>query len=79
MTVSTKYNAGDEVWYMMLNKPTKEPIWNIRIGIGSKNEVDIKYFFFRPRINDNHLVMGESEIYSSKEELLQTLFLNNVK
>ena len=62
MKIETKYDIGQEVWVMSMNKPHCTTIISIRIG---KDELlySLKYF----------LIKKEEEIFPTKEELLKSL------
>lgn len=63
----TKYNIGDAVWFIWENKVQYSYITHVtETPIGNLYEFDIIY-------NNYPLVMGESEIFPTKEELLKSL------
>ena len=66
MTIETKYNIGDEVWFTTYNNtPTSAKIIGIKI-IGSKNSL-IEYIFL------DYAERLESALYPTKQELLKSL------
>jgi hypothetical protein len=67
MTIETKYNVGDKVYFKLLKKPIPESVRIIDIQIGMKGEVYIGYL-----LNDGR-VCDESELFPSKQDLLNSL------
>jgi hypothetical protein len=70
MTIETKYNIGDEVWFMALCKRKKGVIKTMTIWVFDDGDIEIKYSveksgFFYHRY-ENHL-------FPTKEELLKSL------
>lgn len=66
MTIETKYNIGDEVWFTTYNeRPVSAKIIAIKI-VGSKNSL-IEYLFL------DYGLRLESCIFPTKEELLKSL------
>lgn len=65
MTISTKYNIGETVWFMHDNKCVSKKIVNIRIDV---DDLCIIYVF-----NENGMWLSEKRLYSTKEELLKSL------
>lgn len=65
MTIETKYNIGDEVWFMYRDIPIKDKIIRITINI-IKNDVCLLYETAR-------FVFSESDLFPTKEELLKSL------
>lgn len=73
MTIETKYNTGDEVWFMHDNKAKKGIIIKIDVSIvrdmNSQNVVKRVYYdlynFSNPYI--------ETNLFPTKEELLNSL------
>lgn len=71
MVVITKYNIGDHVWVMRNNKPEEFIIENIMIIIGAADmqKVPIQY-----KLNKHMSFIKEPELYTTKEELIKTLY-----
>lgn len=66
MTIETKYNIGDEVWFTTYNKrPVSAKITAIKI-VGSKLRL-IEYLFL------DYAERLESCVFPTKEELLKSL------
>lgn len=71
MIIETKYNIGDEVWFMEHNKPNKGSVVKIDIDIARSGDWYIEHY----KVNfDNVLIceVGQS-LYPTKEELLKSL------
>lgn len=66
MTIKTKYNIGDCVWFMYENKPCFEQIGSISI----RPTVRIFYNF---SIGLTEISKLEKAVFSTKEELLKSL------
>lgn len=65
MTIETKYNIGDKVWYWFNNHIEIDSII-VQILIG----LDMKV---RYRCYNSHNIFYEDELYPTKEELLKSL------
>lgn len=65
MTISTKYNIGDTVWFMHDNKCVSKKVENIKIDV---DNMYIQYMF-----DGNDIWLSEKHLYSTKEELLKSL------
>lgn len=65
MTISTKYDIGDTVWFMHDNKCVSNKVENIRIDV---DNMYIQYIF-----NRGNIWLSETFLYSTKEELLKSL------
>lgn len=67
MTIETKYNIDDEVWYKGFKDISYDKISNIRIEVDCLGEIHIDYELW------NDVTKNESEIFPTKEELLKSL------
>ncbi len=67
MTIETKYNIGDEVWYKGLEEPFHDGISNIRIDVDCLGEIHIEYELW------NDVTKEEYQLFLTKEELLKSL------
>ena len=65
MTISTKYNIGDTVWFMHDNKCVSKKVENINIDVYHKY---VQYMF-----DENSIWLSEKHLFSTKEELLKSL------
>lgn len=69
MTIETKYNIGDEVWFLYNREPVNKDIRAIKTGTSRRLQY-IKYVF---RENELSFEKDESELFPTKEELLKSL------
>lgn len=67
MTIETKYNIGDEVWYKGLKGIVHDRISYIRIDIDCVGEIYINYEFW------DDVIKEEDKLFPTKEELLKSL------
>lgn len=70
MTIETKYNIGDEVWFMALSKPKKGEIGTISIWVLGDGDVELKYAVEKSGFWYHRY---ENQLYPTKEELLKSL------
>lgn len=69
MTIETKYNIGDEVWFAEEGDAICEEILSIEINV-YKGKLFIEYLF----ANDSYQFgLNESDLFPTKEELLKSL------
>lgn len=67
MKIETKFNIGDEVWFMYENRPTSMRIGHIELHISCdkvKRQYIDKYGRFR---------VSEHKLFRTKQELLESL------
>lgn len=67
MTIETKYNIGDEVWYKGFKEIFHDRISNIRIDVDCIGEIQIYYELWGSVTKD------EYKLFPTKEELLKSL------
>ena len=69
-----KYNLGEKIWRMDSNKPKEFEITGIRIGKTNGGFPTIYYGTGEPQdcLGNVYIQIPEEEIYSSKEELLNS-------
>lgn len=69
MTIETKYKIGQTIYYMLNNKVESNPIICISISVtlGGKTI----YYVVKPQ--DNTLSLHESNVFASKQEILNSL------
>lgn len=67
MTIETKYNIGDEVWYKGFKEVFHDRICNIRIDVDCLGEIHIYYKLW------NDVTKDEYKLFPTKEELLKSL------
>lgn len=74
MTIKTKYNIGDEVWFMCGNKALQSYIEDIRVKCEKENTIRVFYWVkplnFREKAN---WLYHEQYLFPTKEELLKSL------
>lgn len=69
MTIETKYNIGDEVWFAEEGDAICETILGIEVNV-YKDKLFIEYLF----ANDSYpFGLNESDLFPTKEELLKSL------
>ena len=77
MTIETKYNIGDEVWFMEKNKACSRVIEAIRATHYGGILTVLNYgYYLHPERPDARLYwfdQHERELYPTKEELLKSL------
>lgn len=69
MKIETKFDVGDEVWFMYQNKCYGNVIAAIRIYIGSDGYT-IEYLF---NTTNGDVWKDEISLFSTKEELINSL------
>ena len=68
MTIETKFNIGDEVWFKgYKDLPFVDRISNIYVNIGCDNRCHISYETW------DFAVRMEEELFRTKQELLESL------
>lgn len=67
MTIETKYNIGDEVWYRGCEEIFQDTICEIKVNIDCFGEAHIHYILW------NDVLREENDLYPTKEELLKSL------
>lgn len=65
MTVSTKYDIGDMVWFMHDNICVLKKVENINI--------DVCHMYIQYMFDENSIWLSEKHLFSTKEELLKSL------
>ena len=76
MTIETKYNIGDEVWFIDNNMATQSKIRSIVIEVGGEGSIIKRHILYRMYIDDIILrkpLVRESDLYTTKEELIKSL------
>ena len=78
MTIITKHEIGDDVWFMTSNKPKKATIIGILITMGEDRKGE-KYIIERVRYNlhitgeTSYEGWVENTLFKTKEELIASL------
>lgn len=65
MTISTKYDIGDMVWFMHDNICVLKKVENINI--------DVCHMYIQYMFDENSIWLSEKHLFSTKEELLKSL------
>jgi len=88
MTIETKYNIGDKVWFMYDNTVQSDEIYSIRCDVWLNGNVTERYKTHRQTLrykthrqtldknNDNYIKdisFGIEQIFSTKQALLNSL------
>lgn len=71
MTIETKFDIGQEVWFMAYNKPNKGSIVKIDIDIAKSGDWYIEHYKVKSD-KDEICRVGQS-LFPTKEELLKNL------
>ena len=69
MTIETKYNIGQEVWFQTLGINYKAKVMEIRMRIFSDNDIIINYSLER---SGYYYERNEDALFPTKEELLRS-------
>jgi len=74
MEIKTKYNTGQEVWFLADNRIVKGDIINVSVTANSK-ETDVKYSvsYFRTESNLVTISVAEQNLFASRKELIEKL------
>ena len=72
MTIETKYNIGDEVWVEWFTTPTKMVVESLLFAKDAEIE-KIMYSVVNPVDSREFFDADESDLFSTKEELLKSL------
>jgi len=83
MKIETKFNSGNEVWFMFKNKPHKDTVTNFFVDCSYKGGSDTGWggrcypilisYRFTPDGQSGLVTKDESECFPTKEELLASL------
>lgn len=79
MTIKTKYNIGDKVWFMYDNTVESDEIHSIRCDIWLNGDVSERYKTHRQTLDKNNndyikdISFGIEQIFPTKQELLNSL------
>lgn len=72
MTIETKYNIGDEVWFMCRNTITSGYVQFGLCTFNRDSSITITYDVMT-NVLSNPLTCRESELFPTKEELIKSL------
>ena len=70
MTIETKYNIGDEVWFILGNKARQGKILGITF---EKMGHSIIGYYYNVQVGVSHGSFNEPDLFPTKEELLKSL------
>ena len=71
MIIETKYDIGDEVWFMWFNKPIKGNIVKIDIDIAKTGDWYIEHY--KVEVDSSWYCHIGQSLFPTKEELLKSL------
>ena len=71
MTIETKYNIGDEVWFMFVNKPIKGTVAKIDVDIAKTGDRYIEHY--KVEVSDVWYCKIGQLLFPTKEELIKSL------
>jgi hypothetical protein len=76
MTINTKFNIGDEVWFVEYNRPLTARIFRISASVseGYENQTRI-YYYTRQNSCGNYIdrTLYETDLFPDKQSLLNSL------
>lgn len=67
MTIKTKYNIGEEVWYKGCKEIFQDTICGIKVSIDCFGETSVHYQLW------DDVLKEENDLFSTKEELIKSL------
>lgn len=77
MKIECNYNYDDRVWVMENNKPIEKSICGIEVRVGKVGHlsggVRIIYHFKEGFLNGSTIEFHESDVYKTKEDLMNNL------
>lgn len=76
MTIETKYNIGDVVWFIDNNMATQSKIRSIVIEVGGVGSIIKRHILYRMYVDDiirRNPLVRESDLFPTKEELIKSL------
>lgn len=71
MIIETKYNVGDEAWFMWFNKPIKGIVVKIDIDIAKTGDWYIEHY--KVEVDGSWYCHIGQSLFPTKEELLKSL------
>lgn len=66
--VNTKYNIGDQVWFISSNRVVSQEITGIRVCVESEEECKVEY-----NLHFGSIWASGDKLFKSKKELLESL------
>lgn len=75
MQIETKYNIGDEVWWMRGNVPQSGKVFwiDVQLKIYKKSTEQKEYYYIEKMLKDVACNIHESELFPTKQDLLNSL------
>ena len=70
MTIKTKFNTDDVIWFMNGNRAEESRVVSIKCGIDNHTNKNV-WIFYSPYFRDHWIC--ESKCFATKEELLKSL------
>jgi hypothetical protein len=70
MTIETKYNIGEEVWFLSYHSPRKARIYGMSLYVSNSGEISLIYSITE---KDFCWLKREKDLSPTKEELLKSL------
>lgn len=70
MTIETKYNIGDEVWFILGATAKKGEILEVTF---TKREEILTGFYYSVSVGASYASFYEKQLFPTKEELLKSL------
>lgn len=73
MTVQTKFNIDQSVWFIssFYNTPQQANIWKIKISISKQGGAHINYMFVNLSYENKKLFVEESNVFNTEKELIE--------
>lgn len=68
VSVKTKYDIGDMVWFISDNRVLSLDITGVRVCVESKEGCEVEY-----TLHFNSSWVGEDKLFKSKKELIESL------
>lgn len=68
MVINTKYSIGDKVWVMRDDRVREMEVVGVRANVDINKFLESEYY-----LNDSSKLHKEPTLFSSKQELLQSL------
>lgn len=73
MTIKTRFNIGDKVFFMHRNKVNEDTVIKIEIAIYISRATNLEERTTIYRLKDENNTTKEDNIFASKEDLLKSL------
>lgn len=70
--ITTKFDIGDEVWIMAENKPQKQIVFFISIGVSFESDSHTKVVSQLYSFGTKSPICTQDEVFATKRELLES-------